>query len=168
MERCTLNEHGFVGLYFPGTHSHEKAVIAAGGASCDEKTSVSMCRYLRKAGYNVLVLGFYLWEGLPKDLVAIPVDYVENAVKWLKTEKGIRGIAMTAASTGAGYTLLAASLIPEIGCVIPVVPYDYVPAGTIQRGLAFQEAHRSQYTWHGKDLPYTPIEILDKRECCGG
>ncbi len=32
-------------------------------------------RFLRKAGYNVLVLGFYLWEGLPKELVSIPVDY---------------------------------------------------------------------------------------------
>ena len=31
------------------------AIIAAGGASCDEKSSVAMSRYLRKAGYNVLI-----------------------------------------------------------------------------------------------------------------
>ena len=51
MERCTLEKNGFVGLYFPGTKAPEKAIIAAGGASCDEKTSVSMCRFLRNAGY---------------------------------------------------------------------------------------------------------------------
>lgn len=162
-ERCTLEKNGFTGIWFRGTKSPEKAIIAAGGASCDEKTSISMCRYLRNGGYNVLVLGFYLWDGLPKNLVQIPVDYVENAVKWLKEEKGVKGIAMTAASTGAGYTLLAASLIPDIGCVIPVVPYDYVPEGTTQRGLAFKEAHKSQYTWHGRELPYTPINILDEK-----
>ncbi|WP_026497933.1 hypothetical protein [Butyrivibrio sp. WCD2001] len=49
-----------------------------------------------------------MWKGLPKELVSIPIDYVEKAVKWLKEEKGINKIAMTSASTGAGYTLLAA------------------------------------------------------------
>lgn len=163
MERCTLEKNGFIGVWYPGNYRIDVAIIAAGGASCDEKTSVSMCRYLRNAGYNVLVLGFYLWEGLPKYLIHIPVDYVEKAVEWLRKEKGIKGIAMTSASTCAGYTLLAASLIPDISCVIPVVPYDYVPGGTIQRGIMFKEAHKSQYTWHGRELAYTPIEILDEK-----
>jgi len=163
MERCSLEKNGFEAVYFPGTISPEKAVISVGGASCDEKLSISMYGFLRKAGYNVLVLGFYIWKGLPKDLVQIPVDYVEKAVKWLKEEKNIKGIAMTGISTGAGYTLLAASLIPDIGCVIPIVPYDYVPAGTVKKGLSYKEAHKSQYTWHGEDLPYTPIDFLDEK-----
>lgn len=50
VEKCTLEKHGFVGVYYPGTHARNKAVIAAGGASCDEKTSTAMCRYLREAG----------------------------------------------------------------------------------------------------------------------
>ena len=93
MKRCTLENNGFIGIWYEGTKSPEKAIIAAGGASCGEKTSVSMCRYLRNAGYNVLVLGFYLWKGLPKELVSIPVDYVEKAVKWMKEEKGIKSSA---------------------------------------------------------------------------
>ena len=121
-----------------------------------------MSRYLRRAGYHLLVLGFYMWSGLPKSLVSIPVDYTEKAVKWLKEEKGFRKIAMTGISTGAGYTLLAASLIPEISCVIPVVPYDYVMQGTYQSLFAFRSAHRSQYTWHGKVLLYTDSDTLDK------
>ena len=130
MERCNLNEHGFAACYYPGTIFTNKAVIAAGGASCDENSSVVMSRYLRKAGYNVLVLGFYMWEGLQDQLVGIPVDYVEKAVKWLKEEKGIEKIAMTSISTGAGYTLLCASLISDISCVIPVAPFDHVMEGT--------------------------------------
>lgn len=162
MERCTLKKNGFEGIYFEGKYSPEKVIIAVGGASCDEKTSVFMSRYLRRAGYHVLVLGFYLWKGLPQNLVSIPVDYVEKAVRWLKKEKGFSRIAMTGLSTGAGYTLLAASLIPDISCVIPVVPYDYVQQATIQKGLSFKSVHKSQYTWHGKDIPYTPTEQLEK------
>ena len=159
MERCTLENNGFVGVYFQGIVHQQKAVIAAGGASCDEKTSISMSRFLRKAGYNVLVLGFYMWKGLPKELVSIPIDYVEKAVKWLKEEKGINKIAMTSASTGAGYTLLAASLIPEISCVIPVVPFDHVLEGTTNN---FKRLGKSVYTWHGIDVPYSPWQLIDQ------
>ena len=162
MERCTLEKNCFIGIFFEGRKSPEKVIIAAGGAMCDEKNSVCMSRYMRKAGYNVLVLGFYKWKGLSKHLVSIPVDYVEKAVKWLKKEKGFQKIAMTGISTGAGYTLLAASLIPDISCVIPIVPYDYAMLGTYQSVFGFRSAHRSQYTWHGKDLPYTDSDILEK------
>lgn len=159
MERCSLEKQGFVGVYYPGTYRTDMAIIASGGASCDEKLSTAMCRFLRDAGYNVLVLGFYMWEGLSDTLVSIPVDYAERAVHWLKDEKKIKGIAMTAASTGAGYTLLSASLIPEIGCVIPVVPYDYVMEGTTN---SFKRLGRSVYMWHGQDVPYSPWTLIDE------
>lgn len=167
MERCRIAKNGFEGIWSPGTKHPEKAIIAVGGASCDEKTSVLMSRYLRRAGYNVLIVGFYMWKGLSKDLVCIPVDYVQRAVRWLKEVKGIERIAMTGVSTGAGYTLLCASLIPEISCVIPVVPYDHVPEGTAETILGPKRTHRSQYTWHGKDIPYAPIDMLDERGMLG-
>lgn len=66
---------------------------------------------------------------------------------------------MTSTSTGAGYTLLAASLIPEIGCVIPVVPFDHVMEGTTNN---FKRLGRSVYTWHGKDVPYSPLTLIDQ------
>ena len=66
-----------------------KAIISVGGASCNEKVSIAMANYLRNAGYNVLVLGFYLWKGLSKNLAAVPIAYAENAVKWLKEKQGI-------------------------------------------------------------------------------
>ena len=42
MERCTLENNGFVGVYFQGIVHQQKAVIAPGGASCDEETSISI------------------------------------------------------------------------------------------------------------------------------
>lgn len=121
----SLEKEGFRAHYYPGCKMTNKAIIAVGGASCDEKTCIAMSGFLRKEGYNVLVLGFYLWKGLSKNLASIPIDYVEKAVKWIKEEQGIEKIAMTGASTGAGYTLVCASRIPEITCVIPVEPFGY-------------------------------------------
>ena len=88
-EKCTLLREGFEAHWFPGTICPEKAIIEVGGTSCDERTSIAMSGFLRKRGYNVLVLGFYMWKGLPKDPVSIPVDFVEKAVRWLKGKKGM-------------------------------------------------------------------------------
>ena len=81
------------------------------------------------------------------------------AVHWLKDEKKIQSVAMTAASTGAGYTLLSASLIPEISCIMPIVPFDYVMEGTTN---SFKRLGRSVYTWHGQDVPYSPWTLIDE------
>ncbi|OUM65977.1 hypothetical protein PIROE2DRAFT_59630 [Piromyces sp. E2] len=159
-ERLTVKDNGFEGMYIPGTISPDKVIIATGGSFCNEEVSLLMCRYIRKAGYTVLLLGYYMWEGLQKDLVSIPVDFAEKAVKWLKEVKKPKGIAITGASTGAAYSLLAASLIPDINCVVAIVPYDYVPEGTTKRGLHFKVTNKSQYTWHGEDLPFMPFEVL--------
>lgn len=158
MERCSLEKEGFIANYYSGNYEVDKAIISVGGASCDEKTSIAMAEFLIKEGYNVLVLGFYLWKGLSKNLASIPVDYVEKAVHWLLDKKGVKRIAMTGISTGSAYTLLSASLIPEITCVIPVVPYDHILEGTTTNN---KRMYCSVYTWHGKDISYTPTKFLD-------
>lgn len=66
---------------------------------------------------------------------------------------------MIGASTGAGYTLNCAVRIPEITCVIGVVPFDYVAEGT---NTMNKRLHCSVYTYHGVDVPYTEAPFLDK------
>lgn len=156
---CTLENEGFIAHYYPGSKETNKAIISVGGASCDEKLSIAMSNYLRKEGYNVLVLGFYLWKGLSKNLAEVPIEYAEKAVKWLKEKQGIEKIAMTGASTGGGYTLVCASYIPDITCIIPVVPFDYVMEGTTPSN---KRMHCSVYTWRGENVPYTEAPMLDE------
>ena len=67
-----------------------------------------MAGFLRKAGDNVLVPGFYLWKGLSQNLAGIPNEYAEKAAKWLEDGQGIEKIAMT----GAGL------LFHAIRCII--------------------------------------------------
>ncbi len=105
-----------------------------------------------------MVLGFYLWKGLPKELYHIPVEQAENAVKWLKSQ-GFEKIGIMGTSTGAGYILLCASLISDINCVIAVSPLDYVMEGI--KSMLFRQ-NCSVYTYRGEDLPYSRFPIYDK------
>lgn len=94
---CSLENEGFIAHYYPGTKETNKAIISVGGAACNEKLSIAMSNYLRKEGYNVLVLGFYLWKGLSKNLAAVPIEYAEKAshmlVDGMEVVKGIEKLA---------------------------------------------------------------------------
>ncbi|ORX84487.1 hypothetical protein BCR32DRAFT_325901 [Anaeromyces robustus] len=82
-----------------------------------------MTDYLRNFSYNVLVLGFYMWEGFSKEYVFIPINYVEKSIQWLKTAKPLISKILIA---GTRYSLLTISLIPGIGCIILILPFNYV------------------------------------------
>ena len=72
MERCALENNGFIGVWYPGNYRTDVAIIAAGGASCDEKTSVSMCRYIEHMMQPAQIVS-YLFIGIPLVLLIIYV-----------------------------------------------------------------------------------------------
>jgi len=155
--RFTVKDNGFAGIFYPGDRGTDTIVIFVGGAACTEKVSVKASTFLREAGFSMLLLGFYTWKDTPKDLRRIPVDYVKIAVDYLNANYHPKKIYMTGASTGAGYTLLAASLIPEISGVAAIVPFDYV-----MEASSFTKRHgESVYTWKGEDVPYSSNPIVD-------
>ena len=153
-----LEEDGFRAIWFEGKENRDKVIIYMSGAGINEKITIDASKYLRDAGYSVLCLGFYLWDGLPKEMWRIPVEYVERAVAELK-QNGFQKIAIHGISTGAGYALLCASFIPDISCVLAVVPYDYVMEG-VKNGIFSQNC--SVYTWRENDVPYSKFGILHK------
>lgn len=156
-QQYTLKADGFRAIWFEGDKYRDKVIIYMGGAKCNEKICVDSSDYLRAEGYSVLCLGFYLWDGLPKEMYQIPVDYVEKAVVELK-KNGFEKIAIQGASTGAGYALLCASLIPDISCTVAPVPYDYVMEGMKNDLFPLRFA---VYQHHGKSLPYSRYTCLD-------
>ena len=120
-----LKEDGFEARWFEGTSRRDKAVIWMHGSGMNETYCLKDSEYLRKAGYSTLVLGFYFWKGMSKQMRAIPVEYVERAVAELR-HSGFEKIGIHGISSGAAYALLCASLIPEISLVLSICPFDYV------------------------------------------
>ena len=158
-----LEHDGFVGEFHPGARYPGKAVLYVGGASCDRKMTLAMGRFIEDAGFSVLYLGFYLWEGLPKEMWRIPVDYAERAAKWLISH-GYEP-CMMGASTGAGYTLLSASLIPEIHGAAALCPFDHVMEG-MELLAGFRTARSTSSTARNTHIPnLTPQRTAGSR-CC--
>ena len=155
-QRYTLREDGFCAVWQEGGARREKAVIYLNGAGCGEAVSVEMSQYLVREGYSVLCLGYYLWQGMPRSMYGMPVEYVERAVKELK-RNGYDRIAIHGISTGAGYALLCASLLPDITCVLAVVPYDYVMEG-VAGGI--RPVGCSVYRYRDRDVPCSRFSVL--------
>lgn len=157
-ERYTLKDDGFCAVWYEGNKYRDKVVIYMSGAKCDEKMTIESSKYIREAGYSVLCLGFYLWDGMPKEMYKIPVEYVERAVVELK-DNGYRNIAIHGVSTGAGYALLCASFISDISCTIAAVPYDYVMEG--MRNDLFPLGF-AVYSYHGESLPFSHYTCMNE------
>ena len=155
----SVKEDGFQAYWFEGTKSKEKAIIWMHGSGMNEKHCLADSEYLRKAGYSVLVLGFYFWKGMSRKMRAIPVEYVERAVAELKrnsyTRIGIHGI-----SSGAAYALLCATLIPDISLVLSICPCDYVVE---EPKIIGKPTGRSWFSYQGKDYPCSLFTSLRQK-----
>lgn len=155
MQYCTLEKESFLGTFYESETPSEKAVILVGGSGEGRRMVEKRAQTLSQAGFHVLALGYYLWKPLSPHTLRIPVDYAERAVKFLQPYA--RKIGMTGLSLGAAYTLLCASLIPEISCVVAVSGFDFVVEGC---KYALFRQHQSYYSWHGQDVPYEPADAL--------
>ncbi|MBE6123563.1 MAG: hypothetical protein E7190_12745 [Erysipelotrichaceae bacterium] len=145
----SLKEDGFQAYWFEGTVHKDKAIIWMHGSGMNEKHCIADSEYIRKAGYSVLVLGFYLWKGMPKQMRGIPVEYVMKAAAELK-KNGYKKIGIHGISSGAAYALLCASLIPEISLVLSICPFDYV----MEEPVIFRKpTGRSWFSLEGRDYP---------------
>ena len=69
---------------------------------------------------GIAALGICYWnvDGLPKELVRVPVDPFEKAILWLKN-KGYEKIIMYGISKGAELVLLCASLCRISAALLP-------------------------------------------------
>lgn len=156
-EQYTLEEDGFRGIWFEGDKYRDKVIIYMTGAKCGEEDTIHSSELLRDEGYSVLCLGFYYWEGMPKEMYRIPVEYVERAVAELKAN-GFEKIGIHGMSTGAGYALLCASLIWDISCTIAIAPYDYVMEGMKNDLFPIGTA---VYTYRGESVAYSRYTCLN-------
>ena len=159
MYYCTLGKEGFLGTFYESPIPTEKAIILVGGSGETREYVEKRAQVLCREGFHVLALGYYLWKPLSRQTVRIPVDYAEKAVAFLKTCRAgeIHKIGMTGISLGAAYTLLSASYLPDISCVVAVSGFDFVVEGC--KNMLLRQ-HCSYFSYHGEDVPYEPAEVL--------
>jgi len=114
-----------------------------------------------KAGYASLGLPYYRQEGLPPLLEEIPLEYVADAIAWLREQPEVDSdkIIVMGASRNAELALVAASYLPElIHGVIAYAPSSVSWSNTIH---AFNSDEiKPTWTYKGKPVPFIPMPKL--------
>ncbi|MDQ3638472.1 MAG: dienelactone hydrolase family protein [Actinomycetota bacterium] len=157
--RRPVEEEDLVGtLFCPSTPGPHPAVIALGGVGGGLREGGAEA--LASEGFAALALAYFGVEGLPRELVEIPLEYFEKAIAWLKSQPEIDAnrIAVVGNSKGGELALLLGATYPEdVKAVI-----GYAPSAVVWQGIAFnREAYhggpRSPWSSRGEPVPFARL-----------
>jgi dienelactone hydrolase len=152
--RHIVRDAGIVGtLFLPAGDGPHPAVIvvSGGGGGIPEHRACILASH----GYAALALGYFAVEGLPRGLVNIPLEYFENAIRWMRAQPwlGKGFLAVWGPSRGGELALLLGATFPDINAVSA-----WVPSGVLFWALGLAEPGdtrpRAAWTFRGKPLPY--------------
>ena len=152
--RRVIRIDGLVGVLFlpPGEGPHPSVLILHGGGGGMDEYSGAM---LASRGYAAFNLAYFAEPGLPQGLVNIPLEYFENAIRWMRAQPWLREgfLAAWGPSRGGELALLLGATFPDINAVSAWVPSGVMfwPIGLAEQGDTRPPA---SWTWRGKPLPY--------------
>jgi dienelactone hydrolase len=110
---------------------------------------------LASHGYAALALAYFRMPELPQGLVNIPLEYFDNAIRWMRGQDwlGDGFLAVIGSSRGGELALLLGATFPEINAVIACVPSGVVhgPFGPAEPG---DTRPRAAWIYRGSPLPY--------------
>ena len=103
-------------------------------------------------GYFALSLAYFGGDSLPSELAEISLDYVGQAINWLKAQPGVWSdrIALVATSKGAEAALLVASQVAGVSAVVAYAP------SSVAWSCICSEPARSSWTVGGKPVVAVP------------
>ena len=154
-------KQGFDGILYPakdpsGTPRTDKVVITLSGSEGGLQTAKRMARFLHQHNVPALALGYFRTEHTEKNLSRIPLEYIENAIRWLRAQ-GYDSIGICGISRGAEYAAAAAVHFPEITCTILKAPTWFYGEGLIRNN----PSGSSCWTYRNQEFPYAPFQIRD-------
>lgn len=155
MVTTSVAKNGFEGVLFPGDGRKDKVLIVMSGSDGGMALSRQEAEFYHKNGIPALCLALFKTKETPKELSHVPVEYVETAIKWLK-QQGYQKIGIDGTSKGSEMALIAASMFPDLSCVIARVPSHFVSEGLTGNGKNKAPSDTSCWSYNGKDLPYAP------------
>lgn len=153
-----INENGFQANYYANPEIEGKAsVVLIGGGQWGDYWGGEMA----KNGYVGLSLPYTIKEGLPDLPEEIPLEYFENAIKWLSEQPQINPdkIAVMGTSRNAELALVIASSLPKlVSGAIAYAPSSVSWSNTV---MPFNsDIVKPSWTYRGKDIPYVPMDKI--------
>lgn len=158
IEKKEIREQGVIGeLFYPKDRQANPSIITIPGAG--RFLDVCIAQILASHGYTVLALAYFGYPGLPEKLSLIPLEYFENAIRWLQKQPQVNGnkVALVGQSTGAEVVLLMASLFPdEVDAAIVYSPSHLI------HGDNSSPHEKSAWTLKNKPLPFMPFPSYEQ------
>jgi hypothetical protein len=138
--RRDIRENGIVGTLFHPQGARRRVGIVVVPGSNGGLPEHLAALYASK-GYSCLALAYFAADGLPDELMRIPLEYFENALAWFAAQPEVdeTAVVMDGTSRGGELALLLGSMFVHRAFGPP-------PEGN----------RVSAWTWRGRDLPFVP------------
>jgi dienelactone hydrolase len=149
-------EVGFAGRFHPVESTMpRRAVLVLGGA--EGGVPDELAAPLLGKGSAVLALAYFKADGLPAELERIPLEYVDHAMHWLRTQPGVAAddIAIVGWSKGAELALVMAARDPGVSRVVAIAPSHVMWAGILSD---WTKVPGSSWTLEGQPMPSVPFD----------
>ena len=106
-------------------------------------------------GVAALALAYFAYEDLPAELIALPIEYFAEAVRWLKTrpEVGTARVGVLGLSRGGEAALIVGASCADVAAVVALVASGISGGGV---GADFSAMAQSAWTLGGQPLPLLP------------
>lgn len=157
--RIPISEEELRGVLFvaPGEGPHPLVLVVTGsGGGAYEGVAALLASH----GITAMALAHFNYPGRPDQLINLPLEYFQGAMRWLADRYGQQRVALFGVSRGGEGVLLIASTFPEqVSAVIAGVPSNMVFAGCCTADLQPAPA----WTLNGEPLPYVPWFFNDIR-----
>jgi len=153
-----IKQNSFQAKYFAkNTTKNKAAIISLGGGQWGDYWGEQFAN----KGFVGLSLPYTGNEGLPKLPEEIPLEYFENAIKWLSAQPEVnpKKIIVMGASRNSELALIIASVFPElVSGVIAYAPSSVSWSNTV---LPYNSnTLKASWTCKGKDIPYVPMDKI--------
>lgn len=148
-------EDGLAATYYvPGSNDGKMGVLVLGGS--EGGVPEKLAKPIVEAGFPTLALAYFKEDGLPSELERIPLEYIYQAVSWLKAQPETTPdkIIVVGWSKGAELSLLLASKDASIHSVVAIAPSSVVWAGILKD---WSKVPGSSWTHNGNDLAFVPF-----------
>lgn len=151
VSRTEVVEGSLRGVYFSpkGSSSRSAVMVLTGsGGGAAEATAA----LLASQGFAAFAIAYFNYEGRPKELSEIPLEYFRDGVDWLRAKTGVERIALMGGSRGGEAVLLIASTWPEkVSAVVSSVPSNVAWPGCCGPAAAA----KASWTLNGAAVPTT-------------
>ncbi|KZS38106.1 hypothetical protein AWE51_18850 [Aquimarina aggregata] len=155
-----FEKFGFIADYYPPNTDGNYAVVVLGGSEGGKPTYLA--EKIVSLGYAVLSLAYFNFNKfLPSELEMIPLEYFENAKKWILSKNEIRkdGLILAGWSKGAELALILSSRDQIYKGVVAIGPSSAVWPGIIKN---WHRKPNSSWSINKKPLPFVSFVIQNE------